>query len=78
MTATFSAPIAWGEKGNVEAGLGHILFRRAGEFLERGVAAEGIPKPITNAVTGGKSIGYQGADKGKPSTTRCTTEELTT
>ncbi|MGW1378186.1 hypothetical protein ACWD6P_28480 [Streptomyces sp. NPDC002446] len=73
------SPIAWIEKGDVKAGLVHILFRRAGEFIERGTAAEEIPELIKHAVTDGKIIGYRVSGirartrKGR-FTKRCTTE----
>ncbi|WP_116210849.1 hypothetical protein [Streptomyces olivoreticuli] len=41
-------------------------FRHAGEFIEKGVAAEDIPKHLKNALTDGKTVGQQGADGERP------------
>ncbi|MFQ6148685.1 RICIN domain-containing protein [Streptomyces seoulensis] len=59
-------PVAWLEMGNAKAGLVHIIFRHAGEFMERGVASEDIPKLLEKALTEGKVVGYQGSDAGRP------------
>ncbi|MEU9100045.1 hypothetical protein [Streptomyces sp. NPDC048361] len=59
-------PLAWLEKGNAKAGLVHILLRHGGEFIERGIASEDIPKLLTRALNEGKIVGYQGADTGRP------------
>ncbi|MEW2302217.1 RICIN domain-containing protein [Streptomyces sp. NPDC006655] len=59
-------PVAWLETGDTRAGLIHIIFRHAGEFIERGVASEDIPKLLDKALSEGKIVGYQGADMGRP------------
>ncbi|MFI1052387.1 RICIN domain-containing protein [Streptomyces griseoruber] len=59
-------PVAWLEIGNNKVGLIHIIFRHAGEFIERGVASEDIPKLLNKALSEGKIVGQQGADGGRP------------
>nr|WP_228772999.1 RICIN domain-containing protein [Streptomyces eurocidicus] len=58
-------PVAWLEVGDVRAGLVHIIFRHAGEFMQKGVAAEDIPKLLKNALADNKVIGHQGANGGR-------------
>lgn len=59
-------PLAWLEKGNSKSGLAHILFRHAGEFIERGVAAEDIPKLLNKALTEWKIVVPQGEGSRRP------------
>ncbi|MFJ6387694.1 ricin-type beta-trefoil lectin domain protein [Streptomyces sp. NPDC091972] len=59
-------PVAWLELGTHKSGLVHIIFRHAGEFIERGVASEDIPKLLNKALSEGKIVGQQGADGGRP------------
>ena len=59
-------PVAWLELGTHKSGLIHIIFRHAGEFIERGVASEDIPKLLNKALSEGKIVGQQGADGGRP------------
>ncbi|MGX4690371.1 RICIN domain-containing protein [Streptomyces sp. JNUCC 63] len=56
-------PIAWLEKGNVNAGLTHILFRHAGEFADAGVRVDDIPALVKTALTEGTRVGTQGAGR---------------
>ncbi|WP_344585342.1 hypothetical protein [Streptomyces lunalinharesii] len=54
------APLAWLEKGDVNRGLIHTLFRHAGEFAQAGVRVEDIPALLKKALTGGTRVGTQG------------------
>ncbi|GHG97882.1 hypothetical protein GCM10018780_23560 [Streptomyces lanatus] len=56
-------PLAWLEKGNVNAGLTHIAFRHAGEFANAGVRVEDIPALVKTALTEGTRVGTQGAGR---------------
>jgi hypothetical protein len=56
-------PIAWLEKGTVNAGLTHIMFRHAGEFANAGVRLEDIPNLVQKALTEGTRVGTQGAGR---------------
>ncbi|MFJ8632763.1 RICIN domain-containing protein [Streptomyces sp. NPDC093568] len=56
-------PLAWLEKGNVNAGLTHIAFRHAGEFASAGVRVEDIPALVKTALTQGTRVGTQGAGR---------------
>ncbi|QOV35461.1 RICIN domain-containing protein [Streptomyces ferrugineus] len=56
-------PLAWLEKGNVNAGLTHIAFRHAGEFANAGVRVEDIPALVKTALTQGTRVGTQGAGR---------------
>jgi hypothetical protein len=51
--------------GNNKSGLIHIIFRHAGEFIERGIASEDIPKLLNKALSEGKIVGEQGSDGGR-------------
>ncbi|WP_446750582.1 virulence factor [Streptomyces sp. WZ-12] len=53
-------PLAWLEKGNVNSGLIHTLFRHAGEFAQAGVRVEDIPALLKKALTEGTRVGTQG------------------
>ncbi|MGX1545195.1 virulence factor, partial [Streptomyces adustus] len=55
--------LAWLEKGNVNAGLIHIIFRHAGEFATAGVRIEDIPALVSKALTEGTRVGTQGAGR---------------
>ncbi|MGW7545435.1 RICIN domain-containing protein [Streptomyces sp. NPDC054770] len=55
--------LAWLEKGNVNAGLTHIIFRHAGEFAAAGVRIEDIPALVSKALTEGTRVGTQGAGR---------------
>ncbi|KAB1141910.1 virulence factor [Streptomyces luteolifulvus] len=55
--------LAWLEKGNVNAGLTHIIFRHAGEFAAAGVRIEDIPVLVSKALTEGTRVGTQGAGR---------------
>ncbi|MEV7978376.1 RICIN domain-containing protein [Streptomyces sp. NPDC086519] len=55
--------LAWLEKGNVHAGLTHIIFRHAGEFAAAGVRIEDIPALVSKALTEGTRVGTQGAGR---------------
>lgn len=60
-------PVAWLESGNARSGLIHIIFRHAGEFIDRGVASEDLPKLLAKALGEGKVVGVQqGAGDGRP------------
>ncbi|WTY66536.1 ricin-type beta-trefoil lectin domain protein [Streptomyces sp. NBC_01410] len=56
-------PLAWLEKGTVNAGLIHIVFRHAGEFATAGVRVEDIPALVKTALTQGTRVGTQGAGR---------------
>ncbi|MFD9222879.1 hypothetical protein ACFWDI_23355 [Streptomyces sp. NPDC060064] len=56
-------PLAWLEKGTVNAGLIHIMFRHAGEFATAGVRVEDIPALVKTALTEGTRVGTQGAGR---------------
>jgi hypothetical protein len=56
-------PLAWLEKGNVNAGLTHIIFRHAGEFADAGVRVDDIPALVKTALTEGTRVGTQGAGR---------------
>ncbi|MGY1498223.1 ricin-type beta-trefoil lectin domain protein [Streptomyces sp. QTS52] len=56
-------PIAWLEKGNVDAGLTHIIFRHAGEFAQVGVRVEDIPAVVSKALTEGTRVGTQASGR---------------
>ncbi len=56
-------PLAWLEKGTVNAGLTHIMFRHAGEFAEAGVRIEDVPALVKAALTQGTRVGTQGAGR---------------
>ncbi|WP_373559109.1 ricin-type beta-trefoil lectin domain protein [Streptomyces sp. SA15] len=56
-------PLAWLEKGTVNAGLTHIMFRHAGEFANAGVRVEDIPALVKTALTEGTRVGTQGAGR---------------
>ncbi|MEV4874703.1 RICIN domain-containing protein [Streptomyces cyaneofuscatus] len=56
-------PLAWLEKGNVNAGLVHIVFRHAGEFATAGVRVEDIPALVKAALTQGTRVGTQGTGR---------------
>lgn len=55
--------LAWLEKGNVHAGLVHIIFRHAGEFATAGVRVEDIPALVKTALNQGKRVGTQGTGR---------------
>ncbi|WP_052744160.1 hypothetical protein [Streptomyces odonnellii] len=55
--------LAWLEKGTVNAGLIHIVFRNAGEFATAGVRAEDIPALVRTALSEGKRVGTRGAGR---------------
>ncbi|MFD0068989.1 virulence factor, partial [Streptomyces sp. NPDC127574] len=55
--------LAWLEKGTVNAGLTHIIFRHAGEFAAAGVRIEDIPAVVGKALTEGTKVGTQGAGR---------------
>ena len=55
--------LAWLEKGNVGAGLVHIMFRHAGEFAAAGVRVEDIPALVKTALTQGTRVSTQGAGR---------------
>ncbi|MFE6691864.1 virulence factor [Streptomyces sp. NPDC057743] len=57
-------PLAWLEKGDVNRGLVHIVFRHAGEFATAGVRVEDIPALVKTALTEGTRVGTQGASRG--------------
>ncbi len=59
-------PVAWLEKGNKDAGFMHVLYEHAGDFMNRGVATEDIPRLLKTALSDGKIVGNQGADAGRP------------
>jgi hypothetical protein len=44
----------------------HILYEHAGDFINRGVATEDIPRLLKTALSDGKIVGYQGSDTGRP------------
>ncbi|WP_237519343.1 hypothetical protein [Streptomyces sp. HUCO-GS316] len=52
--------LAWLEKGNVNAGLTHIIFRHAGEFAAAGLRIEDIPALVSKALTEGTRVGPRG------------------
>ncbi|WP_105974366.1 RICIN domain-containing protein [Streptomyces geranii] len=56
-------PVAWLEKGTVNAGLTHIVFRHAGEFASAGIRVEDIPAVVAKALTQGTKVGTQGAGR---------------
>src|SRR5690606_26072169 len=56
-------PLAWLEKGSVNAGLTHIVFRHAGEFADAGVRVDDIPALVKTALTEGTRVGTQGAGR---------------
>lgn len=56
-------PVAWLEKGTVNAGLTHIMFRHAGEFANAGIRVEDIPAVVKTALTQGTRVGTQGAGR---------------
>ncbi|MFI6933477.1 RICIN domain-containing protein [Streptomyces sp. NPDC050287] len=56
-------PLAWLEKGNVNAGLIHIVFRHAGEFATAGIRVEDIPALVKKTLTEGTRVGTQGAGR---------------
>ena len=61
--STPGVPLAWLEKGNVNAGLIHIVFRHAGEFATAGVRIEDIPALVKTALTDGTRVGTQGTGR---------------
>ncbi|MFE3903834.1 RICIN domain-containing protein [Streptomyces sp. NPDC059153] len=61
--AKSGVPLAWLEKGDVNAGLIHIVFRHAGEFATAGVRVEDIPALVKKALTEGTRVGTQGAGR---------------
>nr|WP_324608064.1 ricin-type beta-trefoil lectin domain protein [Streptomyces sp. NRRL S-474] len=52
-------PLAWLDVGDVRKGLVHVVFRHGGEFAQRGVPVEEIPKLINKALSEGKIVGHQ-------------------
>ncbi|KQW12834.1 ricin-type beta-trefoil lectin domain protein [Streptomyces sp. Root369] len=54
-------PLAWLEKGDVNKGLIHVVFRHAGEFATKGVRVEDIPALLKTTLTEGTRVG---TDKG--------------
>ena len=54
-------PLAWLEKGDVNSGLIHVVFRHAGEFATKGVRVEDIPALLKTTLTEGTRVG---TDKG--------------
>jgi filamentous hemagglutinin len=58
---TPSGQIVFLETGNSSSGLQHILERHAGDFGNKGIAAEDIPSVVMQAVTQGKIVGTNGS-----------------
>ncbi|MFF4508712.1 RICIN domain-containing protein [Streptomyces sp. NPDC001401] len=56
-------PLAWLEKGDVNKGLIHVVFRHAGEFADKGVRIEDIPALLKTTLTEGTRVG---TDRGRP------------
>ena len=54
------------EKGNLSAGLQHIIKEHADDFAKIGVSESQIPDVVMDAVSKGKIIGYQGKGTGRP------------
>ncbi|WP_343997600.1 RICIN domain-containing protein [Streptomyces thermocarboxydovorans] len=52
-------PLAWLDIGDAKKGLVHIIFRHGGEFAQRGVPIEEIPKLLSKALSEGKVVGHQ-------------------
>ncbi|MGK7875874.1 MAG: hypothetical protein AB4426_22020 [Xenococcaceae cyanobacterium] len=51
------------EKGNLKAGLRHILKEHRQHFAKRGISEEQIPDVVITAVAKGKVVGSQGKDR---------------
>ncbi|MET9759795.1 RICIN domain-containing protein [Streptomyces sp. NPDC006372] len=52
-------PLAWLDAGDVKKGLVHVVFRHGGDFAQRGVPVEEIPKLLSKALSEGKIVGHQ-------------------
>ncbi|MFI6371303.1 RICIN domain-containing protein [Streptomyces sp. NPDC050546] len=52
-------PLAWLDAGDVKKGLVHVVFRHGGDFAQRGVPIEEIPKLLSKALSEGKIVGHQ-------------------
>ncbi len=58
VTKTVDGKLVWLEKGNVNAGLEHIL-QHADQFITKGIATEKIPDFIMSAIRNGEVVGMQ-------------------
>ncbi len=59
ITKTVDDKLIWLEKGNLSAGLTHVM-NHATEFNQKGISTEQIPEFLTKAVKEGKIVGMQG------------------
>ncbi len=54
------------ETGNSASGLQHIVDAHGADFANVGISQAEIPRVVTQAVTHGRFVGYQGQDFGRP------------
>lgn len=58
--------VACSESADPRAGLAYIVGQHGDDCARRGVSVDQIPDLVTNAVSNGRIVGYQGAGTGRP------------
>jgi uncharacterized phage infection (PIP) family protein YhgE len=66
VTKTADGKLVWLENGSDTAGLNHIIKEHGTDFANRGISQADIPNYITQALSEGKIVGYQGRGIGRP------------
>ena len=66
ITKTADGKLTWLENGSDTAGLKHIIKEHGKDFANKGISKEQIPSYITQALSEGKVVGYQGRGTGRP------------
>jgi filamentous hemagglutinin len=66
VTKTADGQLVWLENGTETAGLNHIIKDHGADFANIGIAQSEIPNYITEALSDGRVVGYQGRGIGRP------------
>lgn len=61
-----SGQVVFLESGNAASGLQHIIAAHGDDFARVGISSQQIPEVVTQAVTRGRFVGYQGGEFGRP------------